>query len=405
MYKRYAFACSRNMTFMLMHCFAMALATMTSSYENNNMGGNSYTTPSPTPQPCNLQNGVCLNTQCVTGTRFCGYPPSHCVNDITLLVGYVNRSNDDGWESVNVRGRCDANFTLTMKTDQKQCVLSCIPCHVDNCAFATQNTQSHSALCLDGHYPLYISESAAKAQSPTVSAHVHDVDGVTYYMPDNHALNTHGTADCSTFAAASDSCVCQRCDDGYTLHGDSIQSQTCNAVTACDASCAACDGPRDVDCTRCFENFTLADNHTCVAKHAHDTNSSTVAPTQAPTLMPTQCDPQCKPGSCNATFDCIECIAGYTTDKSASPITCKVDSDDDKANNALIIGSVGLVIAVCAAFAAGFAFRRRKAAQTDASQEEAIRQQKALDKAPPARADGNADVLQYLPIRNGGLAF
>tara|TARA_B100000900_G_C20145004_1_gene539483 strand:+ start:150 stop:515 length:366 start_codon:yes stop_codon:yes gene_type:complete len=121
--------------------------------------------------------------------------------------------------------------------------------------------------------------------------------------------------------------------------------------------------------------------------------------------MPTQCDPQCKPGSCNATFDCKECIAGYTTDKSASPITCKVDSDDDKANNALIIGSVGLVIAVCAAFAAGFAFRRRKAAQTDASQEEAIRQQKALDKAPPARADGNADVLQYLPIRNGGLAF
>ena len=52
------------------------------------------------------------------------------------------------------------------------------------------------AFDINGYYPLYLTEDEAKNASSLSSAHTHEIDGVTYYMPDGGVLGKdffHGT--------------------------------------------------------------------------------------------------------------------------------------------------------------------------------------------------------------------
>jgi hypothetical protein len=42
-----------------------------------------------------------------------------------------------------------------------------------------------TAMCAEGHWPLFTTEAEARAVSPTNSTHTHDFYGVVYYMPDD----------------------------------------------------------------------------------------------------------------------------------------------------------------------------------------------------------------------------
>ena len=44
------------------------------------------------------------------------------------------------------------------------------------------------AFDINGYYPLYLTEDEAKNASSLSSAHTHEIDGVTYYMPDGGVL-------------------------------------------------------------------------------------------------------------------------------------------------------------------------------------------------------------------------
>ena len=46
---------------------------------------------------------------------------------------------------------------------------------------------------VNGYYPLYISEEQSDAVSSNSESHEHEIDGVTYYMPDAGVTIYHGT--------------------------------------------------------------------------------------------------------------------------------------------------------------------------------------------------------------------
>ena len=51
---------------------------------------------------------------------------------------------------------------------------------------------------IDGYYPLYTSEAESDYASDNGESHEHEIDGVTYYMPDTGVTLYHGTYDDGT---------------------------------------------------------------------------------------------------------------------------------------------------------------------------------------------------------------
>jgi hypothetical protein len=54
------------------------------------------------------------------------------------------------------------------------------------------------ALAVEGYYPLYTTESAARAESSDGTAHSHTLSGTTYYMPNDGVIVYHGTYSLTT---------------------------------------------------------------------------------------------------------------------------------------------------------------------------------------------------------------
>ena len=60
-------------------------------------------------------------------------------------------------------------------------------------------------IALNGYYPLYQNEADSDAASSNGESHTHDINGITYYMPDAGVTLYHGNYQTSTSSSSSSS--------------------------------------------------------------------------------------------------------------------------------------------------------------------------------------------------------